>query len=199
MLWLKELIHVEQSLDTLLPRYTKHLSFTVREVGATDLGSQACPLPEADRQVLLDAIGEGCRVFALYDGMAWAGWMLVGRQYSPVNREFCYPIPPDDRHIVNLAIEVEPRYRGGKAAGFLKETVMLRLKDEGFKRVLGGIETLNHSSLALARHFEFRQVRRVRVQKVLGMRWVTVLDAEHQGPIQRERGQRAPRRTHAQV
>lgn len=113
--------------------------------------------------------------------------MLVGRKYSYVNREFCYPIPSNHRHIVNLAIEIEPRYRKGKAAGFLKEAVMLRLKAEGFERVLGGIEITNSSSLSLARHFEFRQVRRVRVRKMLGLRWMTVLDSGQEAPLPRLR------------
>jgi len=195
----KELIHVERSLETLSPRYTRHPSFTVRELEGEDLSPGHCPLPDADRWALLGAMGESCRVFALYDGASWAGWMLVGRKYSPVNREFCYPIPPDERHIVNLAIGVDPRYRGGKAAGFLKEAVMLQLKQEGYERVLGGIETVNHGSLALARHFEFQQVRRVRVQKVLGIRWVTVLEKGHHVPLQRERGKRLSRGSHVQV
>ncbi|MGB4066615.1 MAG: GNAT family N-acetyltransferase [Nitrospira sp.] len=195
----KELIHVERSLDTLLPRYTRHPSFTVRELYSNDFSLPVCLIPDSSRAVFMEALAEGCRVFALYDGEIWAGCMLVGRKYSFVNREFCYPIPSDQRHIVNLAIEVEPRYRAGKAAGFLKEAVMLQLKQEGFERVLGGIETTNHGSLALARHFDFHQVRRVCVRKVFGIRWVTILEAEKHVSLQRAHPKRSVRRSHAQV
>lgn len=164
---------------------------------AESLSDPACVLSDADRQALLAAMEAGCRVFALYDRDAWAGWMLVGRKYSLVNRECYYPVPSDARHIVNLAVEVEPRCRGGKAAGFLKEAVMLQLKVEGFERVLGRIGIVNHSSLVLDQHLDSHQVRRVRVQRMFGIRWATVLGAECHTSLQRPK--REPRGSHAQA
>lgn len=165
-----ELVYVERSLQDLTPRYGLKDKFTVEELFAADLRTGKFPLPPESLSGAEEALKEGCRIFIESDQGKLVGSMVVGRRYRPVNEAYRYPISAGEKELVNFSIVIVPAYRKGKAAGVLKEKVMLKLKEEGYEKMLGAIDLSNRPSLSLAFHFGFKEVKRVRLQRILFIR-----------------------------
>jgi L-amino acid N-acyltransferase YncA len=182
-----ELVYVERSLQNLTPRYGIKDKFTVDELFIADLQAGKFPMPSEGIAEAEDALREGCRIFILCDQGKLVGSMLVGKSYSIVNKRYQYPILAGEKELVNFSIVIVPAYRKGRAAGTLKERVMLKLKEEGYEKMLGAIDILNRSSLSLAFHFGFKEVKRVRLQRILFIRRRLERKTSSSSPIPLER------------
>ena len=188
-----ELIYVERSLQNLTPRYSITDKFTVDELFIEELRGGKYPIPPESIRGVEETLKEGCRVFIETDQGRLVGWMLVGKRYRPVNEGYQYPIVGSEKkELAAFNIEIVPSYRKGKAAGILEERVMLKLKEEGYEKMLGAIDVLNRPSLSLAFHLGFKEVKRVRLQKILFLKRSREIKSSASSPTPLERPWRFP-------
>lgn len=161
-----EMVYVERTLQDVTPRYGLKGGFAIEEITLADVEAVKYPFLADKLALARDVFAEGCRMFVGHLAGEPAGWMLVGQRCRVITERVRYQVEVGEKDIVNFDIFIFPPYRKSKAAGALKEAVMLKLRDEGYHRMLGAIDVTNRPSLSLARHFGFHEVKRVRIDRL---------------------------------
>lgn len=189
----REMIYVERTLADLAPRYGAKSKINVSQVSSEELRDRKYPFPPEYFSFVSQVLEEGCRLFIGYEGEHLIGWMLLGKKCQWISREYLYDVAVGEKELVAFDIFVFPAYRKGGAAGALEEKVLLKLKEEGYNKVLGSIDALNKPSISLARHIGYKEVKRVYLMKLFFLKYKKDKKPVPEGPVPLQRSGKDPR------